>query len=226
MALVGHYEEYISPRAGGQKRVKFILHCDNFLQGETFDAAIIAASGRQQPMVFRGLTLKARQSFSFDYDTVDWTWCDGDTFVILGRNDSIKKSWPLKLQTYAPGECPHCHGTKRCPACNGRGYNKVRGIIEHCHVCHATGLCQVCYVPSHNEDNISDDIKRRRYQNLRDGIRELTDKIESLEWELRIKDLKDWPGDHSGQRQLLSQYRLLLSQYQSELRQLEASMRR
>lgn len=149
MGFKGKFDWYVSLRSGGRKAIAFTLTCDNMFQSETFDCAIMGAGAA--PMYFRNQTLKAKQSLTFSFDTVDWQWCNGDTFVILGKNDSIKAKWPLSLRMYAPGECPDCHGTHRCRKCSGKGFINVPGhSIEQCDICYGTGICQRCYVPQRN----------------------------------------------------------------------------
>lgn len=241
MSFKGSFEWFNSTRQGGMRAISFRLTCDNLFQDETFDCAIISGDGTVQPMIFRKLTLPAKKSFLFNYDTIDWQWCNGDRFVILGKNDSIKGEWPLQIQTYPPGECPECHGTHRCRKCSGKGIvNAGNYLIEKCGVCHGTGVCQTCYVPERktptpqpNEPTTNNgpssqnnrQARERQIAMLRDQIADLQSKISKTEWDIRMCQLKDWDRDHSSvyleYDRLLHFYRIQLFNYQSKLRQLE-----
>lgn len=238
MGLKGKFEWYNSLRLGGRKAISFILSCDNLFQGETFDCAIMANNGLAQPMIFRKLKLKAKQFLQFNFDTVDWQWNNGDTFVILGKNDSIKKKWPLSLQMYASGECPECHGTHKCRKCSGKGFlNLPNHRVVQCDVCAGTGICQTCYVPQRNVSapnypgspgigqNSGLNAKERQIEGLRKNIADLQSKIEKTEWDMRMMQLKDMDRTNSSvylsYNQLLHQYNIQMINLQSQLEQLE-----
>lgn len=238
MGFKGKFEWYSSLRSGGRKSITFTLTCDNLFQGETFDCAIMSNNGMTQPMIFRQLKLKAKQSLLFNLDTVDWEWSNGDTFVILGKNDSIKKKWPLNLQMYAPGECPECHGTHKCRKCSGKGYvNLPNHTVEQCDVCIGNGVCQTCYVPQRNFSNINypsssgfginnaGNVKERQVEVLRKSIADLQTKIEKTQWDMRMMQLKDMDRTNTSvylsYNQLLHQYNIQMIQLQSQLEQLE-----
>lgn len=238
MGLKGKFEWYNSLRAGGGKAISFTLTCDNLFQSETFDCAIMSSNGFVQPMIWRNQTLKAKQSLRFNFDTVDWQWCNGDTFVILGKNDSIKHKWPLSLQMYAPGECPECHGTHKCRKCSGKGFVNMPGhTIEQCEVCHGTGICQTCYVPQRTSSPIQSPIingvypsngktpRDRQIENLRKNISDLQSKIEKTQWDMRMMQLKDMDRSNSSvylsYNHLLHQYNIQMINLQSQLEQLE-----
>lgn len=240
MGLKGNFEWYNSLRRGGLKSITFILTCDNLLQGETFDCALMAGNGLEQPMIFRQLKLKAKQSYQFNFDTVGWQWSNGDAFVILGKNDSIKKKWPLNIQMYAPGECPECHGSLKCSKCFGKGYiNLPNHTIEHCQVCAGTGICQTCFVPQRNAAPNSyqpqagfgqvngNSAKERQIERLRANIADLQSKIDKTRWDMRMMQLKDIdrtsPTAYLSYNQLLHQYNIQMINLQSQLEQLSNS---
>jgi len=220
--------------------ITFILRCDNLLQSEEFDAAIMSGDGHMQRRVFRSIVLKARRSLRFDFDSIGWEWCNGDSFVILGKNDKIKEQWPLDIQSYAPGECPRCHGSNRCIACSGRGFVYTsRNEVDRCYECHGTGVCQVCYVPQrsafsevemHSPDGYmssrGDYVRMRQCENLRRNIIELQEKIRCTEMDMRMMQLKDMDHTNSSSylsyNQLLHQYHINLINLQSRLEQLES----
>lgn len=149
MSLKGEFYWIRSMRQGGRKAISFTLTCTNLFQSETIDAAIIDGTGQLQPMIFRQQTLKAKESLRFDFDTVDWDWCQGDTFTILDKKGQMGQKWMLNLKTYAPGECPDCHGTHKCRQCNGTGmiFNRPTHTYNQCEACNGTGICQTCFVP-------------------------------------------------------------------------------
>lgn len=236
MGLKGSFDTYQSPRAGGMKKVGFVLTCDNMFQKESFDAAIMSADGVTQPMVFRGLELDAKRSFRFDYDTVGWDWCNGDSFCILGKKDSVKKRWEMKMQQYAPGECPDCHGSQKCSYCSGRGFVRGNGItLDQCPHCYGTGVCQRCHVSQRNPvmpvptayDNTGTGnmARRRQCDAIRQRIAELQEKIRQTEWDMQLMQLRDRDVKHhsvfSSYNRLLFEYRRSVTELQSQLYQLE-----
>lgn len=238
MGLKGTFEWYKSLRTGGRKAISFTLKCDNILQSETFDCAIMRGDGSIQPMVFRQLKLKANQAVQFNYDTIDWQWCNGDTFAILGKKDKIKQRWDLSISTYAPGECPECHGTHKCRICSGRGFVYLPNrSIEQCSACFSTGICQECYVPQRNEqtfhspthiENIQSSNNRKidvQVENLRRAISDLQQKIEKTQWDMRMMQLKDMDQRNSSvylsYDHLLHQYNIQMFELQNRLAQLE-----
>lgn len=238
MSLNGKFAWYTSLRSGGRKAITFTLTCDNLFQWETFDCAIIANNSSAPPMIFRQLKLKAKQSLQFNYDTIDWQWCNGDTFVILGKKDSIKKKWPLILQMYKPGECPECHGTGKCHKCNGKGYiNLPNHNIEHCHICFGSGMCQTCYIPQRDFASINyqtpkeaglqhgKSTKEKQIETIRRSIAELQHKIEQTQWDMRMMQIKDMDSKHSNvylsYSHLLHSYNIEMINLQSKLEQLE-----
>lgn len=149
MGWKGTFSRIQSTRLRGTSMISFTLKNDNLLLSEKVDIAIFDSYG-QQPFYFRGQELKAGKSLRFDYDTVGWTWCQGDRIAILGKNDKIKEVWTLQMKEYAPGECPECHGTHRCGTCNGQGFVYPSGKVESfqtCPHCGGTGICPTCDVP-------------------------------------------------------------------------------
>ena len=84
MSFRGEFNWIQCLHQGGRKAISFTLKCTNMFQTETFDAAIIDGNGQLQPMMFRQQRLAANKSLRFDFDTVGWDWCQGDTFAIIG----------------------------------------------------------------------------------------------------------------------------------------------
>lgn len=242
MALKGTFNWYNSLHQGGRKAISFTLYCDNLFQSETFDCAIIDGSGQQPPQIRRQITLKAKQSFKFDFDSCGWDWCVGDYFAILGKKDKIQKRWDVDVKVYGRGECPNCHGTQRCKECNGSGtiYHKQMHAYSQCTVCNGTGVCQTCYVPIRNGSNLAHQIwgnvqspdsnqnRQRKINAIREEIIELQSKIEQAEWDRRMMQVRGTDISsrtvYSSQVGLIHQYKTRLIHLQSELQQLENMM--
>ena len=228
-----------SVRQGGRKAISFTLKCTNLLTSETFNAAILDASGLSQPLYFTNQSIPARKSLRFDYDTVGWDWCQGDKFVLLDKKGKIKAEWVANMKTYAYGECPTCHGTYRCPKCSGSGRitDRHTHMIETCQACAGTGQCQTCYLPVRDNSTFSRTMgldqrtnnaevsRQRRIAAINSRIYELKTKIEKIEWDLRIMKLKDQSySSHTTYTSILQlkfTYEQQLINLQSELHQLE-----
>lgn len=243
MSLKGQFSWYSSFRKGGHKAISFTLTCTNFLQNEEFDAVLVDGSGQIAPLYYRGLSLKARNSFRFDLDSCGWYWCQNDFFAIIDGMNNIKERWDLHLPQYAPGECPECHGTHRCRACQGKGYvqNFKMHTIDTCTACGGTGECQTCFIPvrslsasvssqqlNHNESNISserDITRERQVGRLRQRIFELQEKVRNTDWELKMMDLKDQNVSmrtvYNSKLELKYRYNKEIINLQSQLEQLE-----
>lgn len=149
MGFKGKFELTTSTRISGARFYSFVLKCTNLLLGETVDY-MISDEFNQRPFYYRNQTFKAGRSYRFDFDTVDWEWCQHDYFAILGKNDKVIKKWQLNLKEYKPGECPECHGTLKCKKCNGQGFIYQQGIMmeyKACDACGGTGICQTCFIP-------------------------------------------------------------------------------
>lgn len=239
MKFKGEFSWVKSVRQGGRKAISFTLKCTNFITSETFNAAILDASGLSQPLYFSNQSIPARKSLRFDYDTVGWDWCQGDKFVILDKKGKVKAEWVANMKTYAYGECPTCHGTHRCPQCTGSGRitDKYTHMIGTCQLCAGTGQCQTCYLPVRDNSDISRSIgldqrtnnaevsRQRRIAAINSRIYELRSKIEKIEWDLRIMKLKDQSYSphttYTSILQLKLTYEQQLIQLQYELEQLE-----
>ena len=208
MSLNGEFNWIRSMRQGGRKAISFTLTCTNLFQSETIDAAIVDGTGQLQPMIFRQQMLKAKESLRFDFDTVDWDWCQGDTFTILDKKGQMGQKWVLNLKTYAPGECPECHGTHKCRQCNGTGmiFSKSTHTYNHCEACNGIGICQTCFVPMRNTSTATyasggtgysvgqspnvDAARQRKIAALKSRIGEVRQKLEDAKYEERIMRLR------------------------------------
>lgn len=138
-----------SQRFAGIITVSCTITCTNWMLGDTVDIALFDCY-RQNPWYYRNLKFKSGQSYTFDYDTVGWQWCQGDFIAIVDNNNNILQKWHLQIPEYRPGECPECHGSHKCRACNGEGYVYPRGRVwkyRRCDKCGGTGICQTCDIP-------------------------------------------------------------------------------
>ena len=240
MSLKGEFYWIRSMRQGGRKAISFTLTCTNLFQSETIDAAIIDGTGQLQPMIFRQQTLKAKESLRFDFDTVDWDWCQGDIFAILDQNGQMGKKWVLNLKTYAPGECPECHGSYKCRQCNGTGmiYNRPTHTYNQCEACNATGICQTCYVPVRRTSSIADvsggnaiygggqnpnvdAARQRKIATLKQRIIEIREKLEDAKYEERIMRLR---GTDLTSRTVYTTHASLIYRYETELINLQSQL--
>lgn len=186
---------------GGKKAISFVLTNSDWFGSEVFNAALLSGDGSINPMHFSQQTLKHGEALHFNYDTIGWNWCQGDSFVILDNKGKIKQSWPLNISTYALGECPECHGTHKCKTCMGRGtITDSTHMVSTCPVCHGTGLCQTCYIPTRGSallsgylmgGNVPDpaQYRMRRKETLRSQINDLQHKIDKLERDAYIQDM-------------------------------------
>lgn len=238
MSFKGQYNWISSFRQGGRKAISFTLTCTNMFQSETFDAVIIDGNSQKEPMFFRGVSLKAKKSLRFDYDTVGWDWQQGDYFAILDKHNNISKSWPIDLKIPAPGECQDCHGTHRCRFCNGTGMirNKNTHDISSCENCKGTGVCQSCFFPSSSSRSVgvgggyvvtpAELAKNRKIESLRMRISELQSKLDEAEWDRRMMQLRGSDVHshtvYSSQLNLKYQYQKQIHDLQFELQQLES----
>ena len=240
MSLKGEFYWIRSMRQGGRKAISFTLTCTNLFQSETIDAAIVDGTGQLQPMIFRQQTLKAKESLRFDFDTVDWDWCQGDTFTILDKKGQMGQKWVLNLKTYAPGECPECHSTHKCRQCNGTGmiFHRPTHTYNHCEVCNGTGICQTCFVPIRNTSNITntpeenaiygggqnpnvDASGQRKIATLKQRIIEIREKLEDAKYEERIMRLR---GTDLTSRTVYTTHASLIYRYETEVINLQSQL--
>lgn len=127
------------------------ITCTNWMMGETVNIGLFPSDG-SQPWYFRDVHFKAGGSYRFDKQTVDWFWYQGDYAAILGPGDKIIQKFEFIRKEYGPGECPECHGTKKCKACGGRAYSfkpapgsLYRTELTHCSHCNG-GICPTCSI--------------------------------------------------------------------------------
>lgn len=240
MSFKGQFDWISSMRRGGRKSISFTLKCTNMFRSETFDAAIIDGGGRLQPMRFSQLRLKAGQSLRFDFDTVGWDWCQGDTFATLDGRGRMDSKWTLRLPTPAPGECRECHGTHHCAACQGKGFTTdLQHNVRQCASCGGTGVCQTCYMPVRGGDataamtgqptgarsQYAEEVRQRKADALRQRIMQLQRKVEQAEWDKRCMQLRGIDttarGVYMSQATLKYDLERQILDLQNELRQLE-----
>lgn len=150
MGFKGSFSKQRCNRLGGGFIWSFELTNTDWFGSKKY-SIVIYDTFRQNPWYWRNQVLKAKHTVSFNFDTVDWEFYQGDTVCLIDDNDRILQSWTLQLREYRPGECPECHGTHKCRHCNGEGYVYPRGRVEEfkkCEVCDGTGMCQTCFVPT------------------------------------------------------------------------------
>lgn len=102
MSLDGKFEWVASRRKGGMRAVSFVLSNSNLLMSETFSAVIINSVTAQAGIGWNGVKLERGKSLRFDFDTVDWDWCQGDTFAIVDSKGKVKKHWTLQIPVLRP----------------------------------------------------------------------------------------------------------------------------
>ena len=240
MSFRGSFSWFNSLHQGGKRAISFTLTCSNMFQRETFDCAIIDSTGQTPTQIRRQLKLKPNESFTFNYDTCGWNWCQGDYFAILEKKDKIKKRWDLELKIYGRGECPECHGSHRCIKCNGNGTitdHRTHTVLK-CKTCNGTGFCQKCYVPIRGADPLSNEVygngslpnvdanRQRKIAALQRTISDLQAKIEKVDWDARMMQRKGTDVSlhmvYSSHIELKHQYERQLLNAQHELQQLES----
>ena len=192
-----------------------------------------------QPMIFRQQTIKAKESLRFDFDTVDWNWCQGDMFSILDKKGQMGQKWVLNLKTYAPGECPECHSTHKCRQCNGTGmiFHRPTHTYNQCEACNGTGICQTCFIPLRNTSNATyalggteysvgqnpnvDVARQRKIAALKQRISEIREKLEDAKYEERIMRLR---GTDLTSRTVYTTHASLIYRYETELINLQSQL--
>jgi len=157
MAFKGNFSKFIykSTRGGWvseHPRWMFTLTNTSFFGSKQVKAYITdyyQRNSREYPF-----EAKAGKTYQFHMGTIDWDWCQGDLFILFDSQGKELGRWEFFLKEYAPGECPECHGTKKCGRCKG-DFVKINPDIYaqdyfmHCPQCHGTGVCQTCYIPYH-----------------------------------------------------------------------------
>ena len=99
---------------------------------------------------------KSGKTYNFNIGTIDWDWCQGDVFILFDEHGKEIDHWDFFLKEYAPGECPECHGTKKCGSCHGDPIKLNKDLYasdwyHECKRCSGTGVCQTCYIPYHRD---------------------------------------------------------------------------
>ena len=87
MGFRGNFRQVSCQRLGG-KMWSFELTNTYWIRKSTYNIAIYDAN-RQQPWFWRGQVLDSGKTVAFNYDTVDWLFCQGDTVVLLDDNDPV-----------------------------------------------------------------------------------------------------------------------------------------
>lgn len=161
MAINGSFRKQLAVLPNGTQRniYSFILHNDDWFGSQQL-TVVLADMGMVHHQSFT-IELKAGQAIELDVRNTSWDWCIGDVAIILDKKGKEKKRWSFQPRVYGVGECPDCHGTHRCRACDGRGRwpDNMRNYV-YCPTCHGTGVCQTCYIPTRNEQGVSPAIQQ------------------------------------------------------------------
>ena len=229
MSLKGSFEKRSSVRVKGVIIYSFTLVNDSWFGSETFDCMVCDGAG-QQPWYFRDQKLKAGEAMRFDVDTINWQWCQGDFFAILGRGDKVKQSWQLKLKEYRPGECPECHGSHKCGHCQGQGFSfDFSNGVSMCPYCGGTGVCMTCEIPRRAQPLMSPQQSpmmgstRKHHRPtavIQNEINDVQRQIDQIDWDLKMRDIRGTLNDHSlfsAQNELRTALRIRLMHLQQEL---------
>lgn len=205
MDLKYEWQRYGSLRKGGQLSFSLLITCTRWFRSEKVAFRLVDGSGQIAPKDGY-VELKAGQAVHIDYDTYDWDWCNGDMIIIFDSKGREYDRQVFNMRTYAPGECPECHGSHQCSACRGTGRITDRmHMVSTCPRCLGTGLCQTCYMPVRTlrpgngpfdagvaGTNPNVEMSReRKIEALRRRIYELRQNIERIEWEERTDRMRD-----------------------------------
>lgn len=146
----GKFDLYTSTRLRGFRFYKFELKCTKWFGSEMCDC-MISFDHNPNPWYFRNQKFKAGHTYVFSFDTVEGLqWYNHDFFALLNKKGEIVQKWELKLKEYGPGECPDCHGTKKCKYCHGKGFvypPTHPELYKMCEECGGTGTCHTCDIP-------------------------------------------------------------------------------
>ena len=244
MDISYEWQQYGSLRKGGQLSWSLMLTCTRWFKTEKIAFRLVDGSG-QIPPKDGYVELEAGKSVRIDYDTYDWDWCDGDMIIIFDSKGREYDRQVLHMRTYAPGQCPECHGSHQCATCKGTGRvtDKLR-MVSTCPRCLGTGLCQTCYVPTRRgmmamadagasvADGAHPNVgasRQRRVQALRSQIADLQEKINRCEFNEKMRTLHTSIHGYDptmgtidmAQANLKYKYQQLLMQAQQELAELE-----
>ena len=242
MDLEYTWERYGSDRKGGRLSFSLLITCTRRFFSEKVKFRLVDGSG-QLPPVNDSIELVAGTSFRINYDTYDWDWCDGDYIIIFDKKGREYDRKIFRMKTYAPGECPECHGSHHCATCHGTGRITDRmHMVSTCPQCLGTGLCQTCYVPTRTmpgasfgstiATNMNPNVEMSQHQraaDLRKRIMELEQMISQCDFDERMRKMRtanfgydtSRTTDDMRQAQLKYTYQSQLIQLRHELEQLE-----
>lgn len=246
MDLKYDWQQYGSTRKGGQLSYSLLITCTRWWRTEKVAFKLVDGSG-QLPPKDGYIELKAGMSVNIDYDTYDWDWCDGDFIIIYDSKGREYDRQVFRKRTYAPGQCPECHGSHHCATCHGTGRITDRmHMVSTCPRCLGTGVCQTCYVPMRNggmtanmsytgstvATNTNPNVemsRERKIAALRKRIMDLEAMISQCEFDERMRKMRtanfgydtSRTTDDMRQAQLKYTYQSQLIQLRHELEQLE-----
>lgn len=246
MDLKYDWQQYGSTRKGGQLSYSLLITCTRWWRTEKVAFKLVDGNG-QLPPKDGYIELKAGMSVNIDYDTYDWDWCDGDFIIIYDSKGREYDRQVFRKRTYAPGQCPECHGSHHCATCHGTGRITDRmHMVSTCPRCLGTGVCQTCYVPMRNggmtanmsytgstvATNTNPNVemsRERKIAALRKRIMDLEAMISQCEFDERMRKMRtanfgydtSRTTDDMRQAQLKYTYQSQLIQLRHELEQLE-----
>lgn len=156
MAINGSFRKQLAVLPNGTQRniYSLVIHNSDWIGSQQL-TVVFADMGMVHQASFN-IELKSGQTIELDVRNTSWDWCMGDVAIILDKKGKEKVRWSFSPHVYRAGECPECHGTHRCKACDGRGRwtDKMRNYVS-CPTCHGTGQCQTCYIPTRDENGES-----------------------------------------------------------------------
>lgn len=240
------WQQYGSLHKGGQLSFSLMITCTRWWRTEKVPFRLVDGSG-QLPPKDGFIELEAGKSVRIDYDNYGWDWCNGDFIIIFDNKGREYDRIVFNKPTYAPGECPECHGSHQCATCHGTGRIKDKmHMVSTCPRCLGTGVCQICYVPTRNggmtasmgyagstvATNINPKVEMSRQQrisDLRKSIAELREMISNCSSDEQIRKLRTAIHGYDSsmtlndmqQAQLKYKYQTELQKLQFELEQLE-----
>lgn len=241
MDLKYEWQQYGSTRKGGQLSFSLMITCTRWFKTEKVAFRLVDGSG-QLPPKDGYIELAPDMSVRIDYDHYDWDWCDGDYIIIFDKQGREYDRKVFRKRTYAPGECPECHGSHQCATCRGTGRITDRmHMVSTCPRCLGTGVCQTCYVPMRTipgswgstvATNVNPNVEMSRQQRaaaIRKRIVDLEAMISQCEFDERMRKMRtanfgydtSRTTDDMRQAQLKYTYQSQLIQLRNELEQLE-----
>lgn len=148
---------------------------------------------------------RSGKTYNFNIGTIDWDWCQGDVFILFDEHGKEIDHWDFFLKEYAPGECPECHGTKKCGKCHGNSIKLNKDIYSdnlysECPQCSGTGVCQTCYIPYHRDAMGQDIYVPPKAPTTRKSVSALQQEIDKKNQELSKLKEELWQLEMQGKK--------------------------